>query len=243
MRLIAYRLKDHANIRPASGKRAWMDSWDQKHPYRCWPLTVTNGYGWEMVCGSSFTVQWNGGKSRRDVEIERDKKGKDPIARSHFGGGIVTFFPGCLFRTEEPCQLFVTGPLNRPKRGVSPLSAIVETSWLPYTFAMSFVLTEPHLSVSFEAGEPFCQFFPLDSRAIERVEPEWRSLDSDPVLWREFHEWSLQRDIVHGMVGGVDALQHFETRYQRGVMPNGKSLTSNPPKRYHIAEFIDRSTR
>lgn len=242
VRLTGYRLESYANARPASGRRSWMDSWPKKHPYRCWPLTVTNGYGWEMVCGSAFAVTWNGGPSSHDIKIISSPNARDPIARSHFGGGTITFFPGCFFRTEEPYHLFVTGPLNQPKRGLSPLSAIVETSWLPYRFAMTFVITEPNLEIRFEEGEPFCQFFPLDSRAAERIEPEWRDLSSDPVLWRQFHEWFLQRRIVAGDVPGLDLKRSFETRYQRGILPDGAVIADQPPKRYCIADFVDRST-
>jgi hypothetical protein len=241
MRLAAYRLKPYANIRPAMTKRMWMDEWPKRHPYHCWPLTVTNAYGWEMVCGSSFTASWNGGSSSAAITITRDAPACEPTAHSHFGYGILTFFTGCLIRTERPYQLFVTGPLNQPKHGVSPLSAIVETTWLPYTFAMSYAFTEPGASVRFEAGEPFCQFFPLDSRAIELAEPEWRDLQSDNALWHQYQEWRLARRLSMNALAGIDAEPYYQHDYQHGTRPSGEPLTSTPPLRYIVRDFRDRT--
>ncbi|MGK6315772.1 DUF6065 family protein [Neorhizobium sp. DT-125] len=33
----------------------------------------------------------------------------------------------CLFRTEPGYDLYVTGPINRPKEAIAPLIGVVET--------------------------------------------------------------------------------------------------------------------
>lgn len=237
MKLAAYRLEPFANIRPASTRRAWMDAWPDKHAYHCLPLTVTNGYGWEMACGSAFTATWNGGDSKQAITIVSEGQRVDPMGHSHFGRGILTFFTGCILRTDQPYHLFVTGPINSPKHGLSPLSAIVETSWLPYTFAMSFVFTQPGIPVRFEAGEPFCQFFPLDSRSIETCDAEWLDLESDPDFWRQVQEYRLARRLGGGMLPDFDDGRGYHHFYQRGIGPNGDALTPRPPTRYLVPRF------
>ena len=43
-------------------------------------------------------------------------------ALGHFGFGVLTFHVPCLFRTEVGFDLMVTGPINRPKDAIAPLT-------------------------------------------------------------------------------------------------------------------------
>jgi len=47
------------NIQIPSKKRDWMDV-NQGHAYKCLPLTVANGFGWEIKNPIKFDAVWNG---------------------------------------------------------------------------------------------------------------------------------------------------------------------------------------
>ncbi|MCP5115755.1 MAG: hypothetical protein GY953_33420, partial [bacterium] len=87
------------DIRPAEGRRRWMDETGGRVAYRCLPLTIANTHGWVICCARGFGAVWNGGKDPRDVEVIPAEDG-DPVASGHFGSGILTFLlTGVIFRT------------------------------------------------------------------------------------------------------------------------------------------------
>lgn len=157
--LTAYVIDGHElRIRPAPLERAWMDVTDQRFAYRCLPLNIANTHGWEILCTTAFSAIWDGRPGLDAIRIEA-QSGAGAPAISHFGNGVLTFHVPCLFKTEPGVDLFATGPINRPKDGIAPLTGIIETDWSPYTFTMNWMFTRPQQRVSFEADEPFCHIF------------------------------------------------------------------------------------
>lgn len=189
MKLIAHVLDGHTlDIRPAPHERAWMDATEQRYAYRCLPLAIANAHGWELLCQSGFEASWDGSNALAAITISADADTQAP-AISHFGYGVLTFHVPCLFRTDTGIDLFVTGPLNRPKDGIGALSGMVETDWSPHTFTMNWRFTRPG-RVRFEAGEPFCHLFPLQRQLIEQVQPQWKPLSEAPQLAQQHADWT-----------------------------------------------------
>ena len=60
------------DIIPGRPQRAWMEAFDDRHPYRCLPLSMANTTGWEIICPVSFTAEWNGGLSQNDITLKPD---------------------------------------------------------------------------------------------------------------------------------------------------------------------------
>lgn len=184
MKIIAYpTTRTPAILRPANPKREWMDVAINKNPYRCLPLSMANSWGWEILSPAKFTAEWNGGYSPNDVKIERIEGHGFPDP--YFGEGTLTWHPGYVFKTEFPYGLYVTGAPNNPKPNAIPLSGIVETHWLPFTFTMNWRFSQPG-KFTMEIGEPFCQIFPIDMNMFNNVEAEIRSLH-DPEI-KDFHD-------------------------------------------------------
>ena len=127
------------DIVPGRPQRAWMEKFDERHPYRCLPLTMANTTGWEILCPVGFTATWNGGTHQDDITLVADNPHPDfhEFVKSHFSHGVITFHPGYLFRTPQRWSMWVSGPPNHIKDGVQPLAALVETDWLPFPFTMN----------------------------------------------------------------------------------------------------------
>lgn len=236
------------DIRPAAVTRDWMDEPTAKHAYRCLPLAIANGYGWVLGCPAGFTALWNGDPAIGSIHVEPDIGTVAP-ALDHFGVGILTFHVPCLFRTEPGIDLMVTGPLNEGKDGIAPLTGVVETDWSVATFTMNWRFTRPNVTVRFEAGEPFCQLFPVRRGDIESIAPTWRPLSEAPGLQDSYAAWaagreafnkdlknparpagapSWQKDYHHGRgPGGVQAAppdhrtKLHPRRFTRGEEPDG----------------------
>lgn len=224
MKLIAYLPDGHdIDIRPAPSERAWMDETSQRFAYRCLPLTIANAHGWEVLCASGFTAEWNGENDLDAITVTPAGAGPAP-AISHFGHGVLTFHVTALFRTDPGYDLMVQGPVNRPKDAIAPLTGIVETDWAPYAFTMNWRFTQPEIEVTFEKGEPYCTIFPVRHAEVEAVEPSILPLSSDPELEAQFTAWRASRSRFNEElpVQGSEAHDRkWQKAYHRGLNPDG----------------------
>ena len=210
-------------VRPAPLKREWMDAARERAPYRCVPLAVANGFGWELLSPVGFTAIWNGGQDVDGLVVLADE-GDEPLAYSHFGEGILTFHIPALFRTDTDTDLMVQGPINRPKDAIAPLTGIVESDWGPFSFTMNWKFTRPKTAVRFKKGEPFCHIFPIRRGSLESVEPRLSHISAKPALQAEHESWLAARIqfIKDLKIPGSDARsQKWQKNYLRGVTPRG----------------------
>lgn len=218
MKIIAYPVSANLfPIKPANQKRQWMDKANAKNPYRCLPLSIANGYGWEILSPAKFMASWNGGISPADVKITALEG--TSAATSLFGEGTFTWHTGYLFKTEYPYALYVTGAPNYPKSNVIPLSGIVETYWLPFSFTMNWRFTQPG-EVIVEKDEPICQIFPVDITLFDYAEPEIKTLEEDVEFSNDYWNWHYERDNFikrksHGLGNG----QSWQKNYIQGNYP------------------------
>ena len=244
MKLICYALRpDPPTLRPAPTTRAWMDSVNDNHAYRCLPLNIANSHGWEVLSPCVFEVSWTGGVSAKAITL----KARDGFAHlsqfvvSHFAYGIFTFHLGYLFRTDPGWDLFASGPLNSPKDGVAPLTGVIETDWLPYPFTMNWQMTRAG-TVRFDKDEPVCTIFPVPHGALQAIVPEIIDLDSAPELKQQTMDWKQRRDEFMHKFNARDE-QTLKDGWQRyyflGKMPDGSSPAQHLSK-LRLAAPVDR---
>jgi hypothetical protein len=153
-----------------------------------------------------------------DLTVTMDEPGAYPFAKSNFATGIVTFELGWLFRTSPGYDLWAMGPPNDPKDGIAPLSGLIETDWLPYTFTMNWKMTRPGV-VRFEKGEPFCFLTPTQIAAVADCQPVERRLADDADLQASLAAWSKERaDFMERFwAGDPEALKNpWGRRYFKG---------------------------
>jgi hypothetical protein len=230
-------------IRPAAARRDWMDAAPDRHPYRCLPLVVANGYGWEILSPVGFSAIWNGGPHRDGLVILEDPGTAAP-ARSHFGSGILTFRLPLIFRTDPGTDLMVQGPINRPKDAIAPLTGLVESDWGPFSFTMNWMFTRARTAVRFRKGEPICHLFPVERGALERVVPKMMPLSARPDLEASHAEWSTARKQFNDdlKVEGSQARRiKWQKHYQRGTDFHGNPgpathRTKSSPKPFKPAK-------
>jgi Family of unknown function (DUF6065) len=229
--LICYNLSDPPpQLRPAPPERDWMDQTPEAYAYRCLPLTIANGLGWEILCPAPVQAVWDGAPGLESVRIHTDHGHTDHghadhgFAISHFGSGILTFQINGLFRTTAGRSLLVTGPLNRSKDGIAPLSGVVETDWSPFTFTMNWRFTRPGAIVAFEAGEPLAVILPIDLAALEAVEPLQVPIAANPPLQGQWQAWAESRQSFNAALGtpGTEAQRKkWQKHYHQGVALDG----------------------
>ena len=230
-------------IRPASGKREWMENTAERFAYRCLPLAIANAHGWEVGSPCGFEARWRGGAGVDSVEIRLD-----PGAAPHqgpvslFGQGTVTFHVEAIVRTPPGWNLWVGGSPNAAKDGIAPLGAVIETDWSPYTFTMNWRFTRPDQWVRFEEDEPFCFFFPVQRGVVDAVEPAFRPIDEAPDLRDAFASWSASRTAFQAWVADTQPTapaDRWQKLYYRGVNPDGSRGVADHQSKLHVAAPAD----
>ena len=226
MFLDCYAIHDNGpEIRPGNSKREWMDNSPDRFAYRCLPLTMANATGWEILCPFDFVADWNGGPENSDITIVSPTHGLnvDSFVTPHFKNGILTFHTGYLFRTPAGVELWCMGPPNQFKDGISPLSGLVETDWLPFPFTMNWQFTRPG-KVVFRKGEAFCFFTMVEPAKLEAVQPEIKSLSSNEELAEDYKVWSHSRgDFIKRLNEreGDAVKEGWQRHYMTGKTPRG----------------------
>ena len=232
---------------PARPHRDWMDRYPGRHPYRCLPLAIANTFGWELLSPCDLKIEWNGRPGFADIQIsaEDDFPLVNEFAVSNFAAGIVSFHTGYLFVTDPDWLLLATGPLNQPRDGMVPLSGLIETEWLPYTFGMNWQLMRPGVH-RFRKNEPFCHIVPVQVKPLLAMEPEILDLDSNPELAAQVASYRERRLALRARqseqfeVDGTDA-PSWTREYFHGRLADGFTASNHCPK-LRLREPVDRRT-
>ncbi len=221
-------------MRVAPVERDWMDRSPGRFAYKCLPLIIANSYGWQVCNPVGFSATWTGEDDAAAISIVAD--GPASIATSHFGSGIITLKLPYLFRTDDGTDLLVQGPTNMPKDGISPLTALVEADWGPFSFTMNWMFTRPNSMVRFDAGEPICQLWPTRARDLEAVQPVYRSLRDNPALKRDFKNWARTRaGAIEKEASAADtAAPKWERKYFVGPLGSTRHRTKLKLREFRI---------
>jgi hypothetical protein len=176
-------------LAPAPAGRDWMEEFAGRHAYRCLPVAIGNTYGWQLLLPVDVTAEWNGGPGVSDIAVLCSHPHQ---AVSHFQCGVLTFDVAYIFRTPPGYHLLVTGPTNVVKDGVAPMTALVESDWLPYTFTFNYRFTRPG-RVNWKAGEPYAQICVVQANLQQSVQPVIRRLGDNPQLTADHLAWRARR--------------------------------------------------
>ena len=194
LEITAYEIMENPpSIRTADRKREWMDDTQDRFAYRCLPLSIANQTGWEVMCPTGFTARWNGKNDLPAIQIKFDDE-ESPLVGSHFGHGVLTFTLGYLFRTTKAHNLWVKGPTNQFKDGISALEGIIETDWTPFTFTMNWQFTRKKHKIRFEKDEPICTLLPYPRHYIGKFDPKVKVISENPKLYNQYVAWKDDRE-------------------------------------------------
>lgn len=155
----------HSFLNPAKlfKKRDWFS----KDFYKCLPLAIGNLQGFIVSVPFDFDVYWNGGNEVSDLffrfyEDEKRFNGKSHIGvQSHFGFGVLTINLPVMLRTPPMVNLMTTSPPNFPTPGLSPMTGVVESDNLRYTFTLNLKVDIPNTWIPVKANTPLIGILPV----------------------------------------------------------------------------------
>ncbi len=228
-RLEAFRTQPNPPaLVPCTQERAWMDVFTDRHAYRCLPLSIANTHGWELLVPAAFEVEWNGGQNIADLTVralEPFPEGFpfEHFAMSNFARGVVTFHTGYLFRTPPGWNILTTGAFNEPRPGISALTGIIESDWLPYPFTMNWQMLNPG-TVRFDKDEVFCTVMPIPKNYLDQWDVAIHDLSDDPVLRAEQELFKASRTEFRKRLEAKDPeilKEGWQRHYFVGRFPDG----------------------
>ena len=182
MNVNAYRLYEQAAVLQPAALRPAVNS-HVAHTDEA-ALARASQQGWVLLCPQGFTATWNGGPRAEDITIQMEganasaeTAGPPAFVQSQQGDGVLTFYPGYQFKTEQGAVLWLRGPINAPKDGVMPSENLIDAPFLPVTATLDWQFTAPQQTIRFAAGEPFATLllYPkgnLEPLQVEVVQPE-----------------------------------------------------------------------
>jgi hypothetical protein len=224
-------------LSPCKGNRDWMDASQQKFAYRCLPLVMANQAGWLITCPLNFRVVWDGSERLQGLSMHfpQGEGANAGQVRSHFGMGILTFSIPWLFRTSPGYGLWVKGPANMPRDGLSPLEGIVETDWAPYTFTMNWKITRPDYVIDFAVGDPIALIVPFPLDMPEAVLPRLRTMQEQPSLANDYASFHRERAAALRKLHASNE-PAWSMSYMKGHRPDG-SVVEEHRKAFKLREF------
>lgn len=211
--------------------------WFSQNFYNCLPLSIGNMQGFVFSLPFSLEVMWTGGNSIEDLimvldgeEVKQYENMNHVFVSSEFGHGILTVHFPIQIKTPPGVNLMTIAPPNFPLAGISPMTGVVESDNIRFTFTINLKIDVPNVSVKIKKDYPiagiipipryFCDSFELkDAREIF----DKKNIDEEmDIVYRH----SIKREISNNNQLGPDRL------YYKGMdVDNNKFIDHQIPNK------------
>ena len=144
-------------------------NWFTPNFYKCLPLSIANMQGFAFSSPFSFEIFWNGENETdsitlniyNDSKIQNFDKMNHVYVSSEFGHGIFTMHFPLILKTPPNVNLMTIAPPNYPLPGISPMSGVVETDNLSFSFTLNFKIDIPNTLIKIEKNYPLMGIIPI----------------------------------------------------------------------------------
>jgi hypothetical protein len=139
--------------------------WFAPNFYHCLPLSIGNMQGFVFSVPYTFDIVWNGGNLVEDISInihEDINLTKNPIyVSSEFGNGIITIHYPITLKTPQGVNLMTIAPPNFPMPGISPMTGVIETDNIRFTFTLNLKIDIPNIPIRILKDTPVIGIIPI----------------------------------------------------------------------------------
>lgn len=141
--------------------------WFTPHFYKCLPLSIGNMQGFVFSLPYKISVFWNGGNSTDDIQIQyyEDFKQYENLnfiyPTSEFGNGIITIHFPLTLKTPPGINLMTIAPPNFPLAGLSPMTGVVESDNIRFSFTLNIKIDLPNTIIQIEPNSPLVGLLPI----------------------------------------------------------------------------------
>lgn len=178
-------------------QRDWMDATDNKHAYKCFPVSQANTIGWSISFLHDIEFIWDGISDTlgSHVKILKDDGNVSYTTRAN---ATISFESGLYFKTEQDMSILSISPPNYFIDGASAFTSIISTSFFPDSYPIAWRITKPNTPILIPAGMPVATLIPISVGSLCDIElniqnkafiqePENEVLEKDEV-WKKIYE-------------------------------------------------------
>lgn len=141
--------------------------WFSPHFYKCLPLAIGNMQGFVFSIPYGFDVFWNGGNSPEDITItyyndfEPYRNINFIYPKSEFGHGVLTIHFPVILKTPPMVNLMTISPPNYPLPGVSPMTGVVESDNIRFSFTLNLKIDISNTVIQILPNSPLVGIIPI----------------------------------------------------------------------------------
>ena len=176
-------------VKPGEANFGFLEN-DVSHN-KCLPLRIAGNMGWDIVMPETWTVNWNGGNSRKDIAITKPNNPElFDFVTSSLGNGIVTIKIPYLFNLEKGNFLWLKGANNNPLAlGLYPMEGLVESDWFSAHITMNYKIIEKNKDILLAKDTPYCRAIPYPKKYIEDFQPTYREITQNSFFLKKLFSY------------------------------------------------------
>jgi len=204
--------------------------WFTPHFYKCLPLAIGNMQGFVFSLPYTFHVLWNGGNDVNDLSIYfeeeilkyNNKSFIKPV--SEFGHGILTIHYPVTLKTPPGINLMTIAPPNFPLPGLSPMTGVIESDNIRFSFTLNIKIDFPNTDFKIQANYPLMGILPIPRNFCDSFELK----DSNEIFEKNIiqdemlivREHSNARDFANKNNLGQDKLYYSGKDFRKNNFKN-----------------------
>jgi hypothetical protein len=149
-------------------QRDWMDLTDDRHAYKCFPVSLANSIGYSLSLTEDVEFIWDGISDSSDTHVKVIRG--DNVCSTGRANGTINFHCDIIFKTDENMSMLSIVPPNHFIDGATPFTTIISTSFLNETFPVAWKITKPNTNIIIPAGTPVATLIPISLTELSKIE-------------------------------------------------------------------------
>lgn len=168
--ITVYKRKGHpVKIEQTKIQRDWMEMTDDRHAYKCFPISLANGIGYSISFLDDIEFIWDGISDSSNTHVEIIKSGENICSLAR-GNATISFNTELFFQTDENTSLLSIAPPNQFIDGVVPFTSLISSSFYEYPLPVAWRITRPNHKILVPAGTPVITVIPISLKKMTETE-------------------------------------------------------------------------
>lgn len=222
-----YKHVDHpVIIEQTKINREWMNNTENKHAYKCFPISQANTIGWSISFSEDIEFIWDG---ISDTTPNHIKILKSPfnVCNTSRGNATISFYTGLFLETDEKTSILSIVPPNYFIDGATPFTSIMSTSFYDEALPAAWKITRANEKIIIPAGTPIITIVPISLTTLSNIEIDLYNKE----FTKEKEEEIKKRNEEWKKISDSGKFTNF---YRDAVNYKGESIGSHEKKSLYL---------
>ena len=222
-----YKHKNHpVKIEQTQIERDWMNITNDRHAYKCFPVSLVNTIGWSISFNEDIEFIWDGILDTTEDHVTV-LKAPEGVCNTQRGNGTISFYTGLYFKTKEDMSIVSIVPPNYFVDGATPFTSVISTSFFEEAYPVAWRVTRPNVKIIIPAGTPVATLIPISLGQLSEIELDIYDKNFEDVNY----DRKKERLKVWEELGKEGKFTNF---YRNAIDYDGKVLGKHEKKSLHL---------